>query len=511
MAAKAGIAGLPLAQYQRLASNFTILRYRSQGVSHLRSPTFVHPHASRLIDDAVLAFAASRSRLHELHPLPEATPPNAPRAWNSPSATLFDDFCAAALAELHDSEPTLMDRLFHARVADIVPLSGGGCELLLEHVVATASGLASATSLPTTILARRVVLAVGDSFAPRLPEAWAAVGAPPGRVVHAAELASRFPAAAMEPNSPHALSLHASAHALVTRALLALLQLVCTLLLFVLPPSRPLASRVHRAWHLASARPRWRTVSAAPTDPPAECSARRLLIVGCGLSGVQLAAEARRRGWRHVTLLSRAPIAVRPFDISDEWVQRHLSWELQPCESAFFGADSHAERRAILARARPGGSITKTAHEALLRAAAEATPHLDVREGSVVARAEWCAHAGELVVHLRTAACAAGKSVHEGEGGRETSVRADAAWLATGHRLDAALVAPLSTLRATRPQPLHDGLPELTPSLRWDEHTDVWVAGGLAALQLGPDALNLAGAGLSAARIVSEWGVGCCG
>ena len=62
------------------------------------------------------------------------------------------------------------------------------------------------------------------------------------------------------------------------------------------------------------------------------------------------------------------------------------------------------------------------------------------------------------------------------------------------------------TLTLTRP--LHDGLPELTPSLRWDEHTELWVAGALAALQLGPDAFNLAGAGLSAARIVSEWGLG---
>ena len=41
--------------------------------------------------------------------------------------------------------------------------------------------------------------------------------------------------------------------------------------------------------------------------------------------------------------------------------------------------------------------------------------------------------------------------------------------------------------------------------LRWDAATDVYVAGALAALQLGPDALNLAGAGLSAARIVSDW------
>ena len=55
-----------------------------------------------------------------------------------------------------------------------------------------------------------------------------------------------------------------------------------------------------------------------------------------------------------------------------------------------------------------------------------------------------------------------------------------------------------------RPQAIHDGLPTLTPSLKWDAGTNLYVAGAFAALQLGPDALNLAGAGLSAARIVSD-------
>jgi hypothetical protein len=135
---------------------------------------------------------------------------------------------------------------------------------------------------------------------------------------------------------------------------------------------------------------------------------------------------------------------------------------------------------------------------------------VDVHAAAVVARAEWCARSEELVVLLarsRTSSsgrCAADIKREEGEGeqgGRPleatTTVRADAAWLATGHHLDAALVVPLSiplsTLRARRPRPLHDGLPELTSSLRWDEHTDLWVAGALAALQLGPDAFNLAG------------------
>ena len=134
----------------------------SQGVSHLRSPTFVHPHASRLVDDAVLAFATSHRRLHELRPLPAATPHSAPKAWHAPSAALFDDFCAAALDELHATDPSLTERLLHARVADVVPLSGGGFELLLEQPASGERDTSGGAPPPPRLRARRVVLAVGD-------------------------------------------------------------------------------------------------------------------------------------------------------------------------------------------------------------------------------------------------------------------------------------------------------------------------------------------------------------
>ena len=160
---------------------------------------------------------------------------------------------------------------------------------------------------------------------------------------------------------------------------------------------------------------------------------------------MQLASEARRRGWRHITLLSRGPLAIRTFDIPEEWVQRHFSRELLPCEAAFFGADTYAERRAMLARARPGGSIPRAAHEQLA-----ATPCVEVHEAAHVARAEWCARDGELVACVRRAQGASGTAGAHTEA--TTTVRADAAWLATGHHLDAALVPPLATLRACRPR-----------------------------------------------------------
>ena len=63
---------------------------------------------------------------------------------------------------------------------------------------------------------------------------------------------------------------------------------------------------------------------------------------------------------------------------------------------------------------------------------------------------EWCARDGELVACVRRAQGASGTGGAHTE--ETTTVRADAAWLATGHHLDAALVPPLATLRARRPR-----------------------------------------------------------
>ena len=238
----------------------------------------------------------------------------------------------------------------------------------------------------------------------------------------------------------------------------------------------------------------------------------RLVIIGCGLSGAQLACEALRRGWTSVRLLCRSGVVVRPFDIDEAWVARHLSSDLQPCESDFYGA-SFAERRRILARARPGGSVTPS----LLRKVLEMQRSgrgLELMQHTQVLDAKWKFDGngdgngsddgdGEWLLHVREDCCASGAG--SGSGSRDGTLKADAIWLATGHRIDVAAAEPLRSLRRLRPQPAeHDGLPELTPSLRWDEATPLYVSGSLSALQLGPDALNLAGAGLSAARIVSD-------
>ena len=70
----------------------------------------------------------------------------------------------------------------------------------------------------------------------------------------------------------------------------------------------------------------------------------------------------------------------------------------------------------------------------------------------------------------------------------------DYVWLATGGNLDLNLVPILASLQSQRPITTAGGLPMLQPDLSWDVGCPLYVMGAFAGLQLGADALNLAGA-----------------
>ena len=423
----------------------------SQGVAHLRSPSFVHPHPSRLIDDALRAYAHAEGRTAELAPLPCG-------GWAAPSAALFEDFCAQVARDFCGGP--LEGCLMRGRVLDVRAAPAGGFELSLE----------GGGSLRT----RRVVLALGDGGLLRVPRWLPAADGGGARVppmpspplLHATHLAAQHtppPSAA--------------------------------------PPRRALAAVLLRraAWLavcLLAGRPRWLPLlrwlspwaTGGGSGPAAQPLGRgRLVVVGGGLSAAQLAIHACRSGWRRVLLLLRDEAPVRPFDIDEEWMGRHLSAAFSPLERDFYRADPPA-RRGLLRQARPGGSLTP-ASVALL-AALQRRGGLQVRRDEVVAAA-WRDGEG-WALRLR------------GAGGAAEPERCDALWLATGHELDAARLPLVQSVLGAWPRPLHGGLPELTPGLRWADGLELYVAGTLSALQIGPDAFNLAGCAAGAARISSD-------
>ena len=67
--------------------------------------------------------------------------------------------------------------------------------------------------------------------------------------------------------------------------------------------------------------------------------------------------------------------------------------------------------------------------------------------------------------------------------------------------MDAAQHPLLQQIQQTHPTMLVNGLPVLDDHLRWPG-LELFITGGLAALQLGPAARNLHGARMAAARIV---------
>ena len=470
----------------------------SQGVAQLRSPAFVHPHPSRVIDETLRRWADAHGRRAELDAIAAADVADVPRdrPWHTPSAGAFDGFCAGLLAE--HGGPV---RLRAARVVDVRPLSppADGFELRLDR------------GEPRTLRARRVVLAVGDGATPRLPPWWerARAAAPPGRLLHATELAQTHDAPPL-PHPPPPDPGGAAAAAAVCHG--------CAAEPPRWAPPRPpaprrlLARALRRLMAALAGRPAWRRALAllralsdrccafdaaagcalglAPglrlAAAARPCGAGRLVVVGGGLSAAQLAVHAVHAGWSHVTLLVRsAALEVRPFDISAEWMARHFSCEFSPLERAFYQAEPEG-RRALLAAARRGGSVTPAV--ARLLRELERRGGLRVALGVEADGVRWTGAEWEV----RLAAPAA-----------EATVKADAVWLATGNHLDAASVDALRTVRAARPTPEVGGLPVLTPTLRWVEGMELYVCGALSAMQIGPDAFNLAGAGAGAARVVS--------
>mmetsp|Transcript_40717 Transcript_40717/g.133010 ORF Transcript_40717/g.133010 Transcript_40717/m.133010 type:complete len:185 (-) Transcript_40717:199-753(-) len=82
-----------------------------------------------------------------------------------------------------------------------------------------------------------------------------------------------------------------------------------------------------------------------------------------------------------------------------------------------------------------------------------------------------------------------------------SSERFDYVWLATGGEMDLSLVPLFAQLLAQVPIQTHGGLPALQQDLSWAAHCPLHVMGAFAQLELGADALNLAGCRAGSVRI----------
>ncbi len=207
---------------------------------------------------------------------------------------------------------------------------------------------------------------------------------------------------------------------------------------------------------------------------------KSILIVGGGLTGGTLAVNLARRE-NLVTLLTREPLRVQPFDFDPRWFGGDLF--------RAFEAAPDAERRAvILEQANVRGSITPDIRRQMIEM--EKGGFLKIYEHREVTGFEKSGRLNDLSINV-----AAGET--ERIFGSFNQVI-----LATGY---SALVSNTPCLgKIAERIPAVNGLPVLTRNLEVYGFPRLFITGALAKLATGPAASNVYGAYIAAERIASK-------
>ncbi|AFY39309.1 FAD-dependent oxidoreductase [[Leptolyngbya] sp. PCC 7376] len=199
----------------------------------------------------------------------------------------------------------------------------------------------------------------------------------------------------------------------------------------------------------------------------------RIIIVGGGLSTGHLALGAiARRG--QVTMIARRAFQEKLFDADAGWMgPKYLK--------GFYAEPDWEKRLEMVLNARDGGSLTPMVMRQLRQAKRKDT--ITLKPECQIQTARWQGNHWQLY-------CDNGEIV---EG--------DRLWLATGSRFHLDAEPLLQKVRERHPQPSINGFPILDKYLRW-QGCDLFLMGGLVALQIGPTARNISGARIACDRLV---------
>jgi thioredoxin reductase len=225
-----------------------------------------------------------------------------------------------------------------------------------------------------------------------------------------------------------------------------------------------------------------------PSHVTTKIKARRstnMLVIGGGLTSVQLADLAIKRGVNKVHLLMRGPLKVKYFDVDLDWVGKFRNFN----QAAFWSADTDEERFEMLVQARNGGSMTPRYRKIL--DAHVASGKIELHTHTTLQSIKWD-------VETKT-----WTDIQVSSGAPIPAI--DYTVFATGIQSDIRTIPFLQTLQQQYPIEYVGGLPCLTDDLMWDDDVPLFVTGRLAGLRLGPGAPNLVGARIGAERIA--WNV----
>jgi len=196
------------------------------------------------------------------------------------------------------------------------------------------------------------------------------------------------------------------------------------------------------------------------------------VIVGGGLTSAHLCVQLAPRG--QIQLLIRRELRTKQYDLELSWMgtgrrQHRREYEQTPLE----------QRASINKAVRDGGSITPELHSMMLKLQDKGL--LKVYEYTEVVTASF--DKGWTVVLTD-----------------DEVLSADYLICASGTSVDVSTDPLLADLQRTHPLEVLGGLPVLTENLQWGT-APVYVMGNIAALELGPDAVNMNGAVRGALRI----------
>lgn len=199
----------------------------------------------------------------------------------------------------------------------------------------------------------------------------------------------------------------------------------------------------------------------------------KVLVIGGGLTSGHLAIGAISRGAK-VHLMMRRQLQEKLFDAEAGWLgPKYLK--------GFFAEPDYEQRFTIIRQARNGGSMTPAMSMQLRRQVR--SDNLKIDQNCEVVEAKWLGQIWQVK-------CSDG-SQHE----------YSRIWLSTGTKFDATSEPLLQEVLAAYPTPIVKGLPVLDEFLRIPG-SELFLMGGLAALQVGPTARNLSGARMASEKIV---------
>jgi hypothetical protein len=197
---------------------------------------------------------------------------------------------------------------------------------------------------------------------------------------------------------------------------------------------------------------------------------KRILVVGGGLTAVQVALEMVKLG-KICILCSRRPLVEKHFDIGFEWFDSRTN---NKCMFDFYHQDT-AYRLAALKQARDGGSV----------------PPIYMRQ------VEHVQESGRLIRLVGEVRYASDNPIDQSVvitiDDKEFCV--DHVVLACGLEPNCLQNPEVKSVFDSWPIPMEGGLPSITEDLRWKQNLSLYVVGSLGSLTVntGPDAGNLMG------------------